>query len=205
MALLNEVTDSESILISVAAGEALVGHIEESEVALVLDNGGDLLPLLGGGINTGGVVSTGVEEEDAALGSSLEVSSQTLEVKTNGLLVVVAVLLNLEAGVGEDGLVVGPRGGRDVDLLSTGVELLEEGGTNSQSTGSGDGLGDGDAVEGGRVSAVGELGGSGSELGDTSDASILLVQLVLDDLLLGLANRGKNVGLASVITVGTDT
>lgn len=205
VALLNEVTDSEGILVGVTAGKALVGHVEEGEVALLLDDIRDLLPLLLAGVNTSGVVGASVEEEDAAVGGSLDISNQTLKVEADGALVVVAVLLNLETGVVEDGLVVSPRGGGDVDLLLAGEELGEESSTNSEGTSTGDGLGDGDAIKGGVVGAVSQLGGGGSELGDTSDAGVLLVQLGLNHLLLSLADGGQDVGLASIVTVGTDT
>lgn len=204
MALLDKVADGKGVLVDVATGEALVGHVEEGKVLLLLGDLGELHPLLGGGIDTGRVVSAGVQEEDAALGGGLHVGNHALKVEANGVLVVVAVLLDLEAGVEEDGLVVGPRGGRDVDLLLAGVEALEEGGADSQGTSAGDGLGDGDAVEGG-VLAVGELGGQGGQLGDTGDAGVLLVHLVVNDLLLGVADRGQDVGLALVIAVGTNT
>ena len=100
---------------------------------------------------------------------------------------------------------VGPRRRGDVDLLLAIVEALEEGGAQAESTSTGDGLGDGNAVEGGRVGAVGELGGELGEFGNTGDASVLLVQLVVNDLLLGGADRGEDIRLALVVTVGTDT
>lgn len=196
---------SKGILVSVTRGKPLVSHVEEGEVTLSLDSVGDLLPLLLSRVDTSGVVGASVEEEDAALGRSLDISNHALEVEANGLLVVVAVLLNLETGIQEDGLVVRPRRGGDVDLLVAGVVTGEEGSTDAQSTSAGDGLGDGEAVEGGRVGAVGELGCEGGELGDSGDAGVLLVQLGVDDLLLCLADGGEDVGLACIVTVGTDT
>jgi hypothetical protein len=55
-------------------------------------------------------------------------------------------LLDLEAGIEEDGLVVCPRRGRDVDGLCVRIETFEESATYSQGTGTRDGLCDGDAV-----------------------------------------------------------
>jgi hypothetical protein len=81
----------------------------------------------------------------------------------------------------------------------------EEGSANAEGTGAGDGLGDGEAVEGRRVGAVGEFGGERGELGDTGDPGVLLVQLCVDDLVLGLTDGGEDVGLASIVTVSTDT
>lgn len=205
VALLNEVADSEGILVGVTAGKALVSHIEEGKVTLLLHDVRDLLPLLLGRVNTGRVVSASVEKEDTAVGGTLDVSNQTLEVKADGLLVVVAVLLDLKTGMVEDGLVVSPRRGRDVDLLLAGEELLEESSTNTEGTGTRDGLGDGDAIKGGALGTVGQLGGGGRELGNTSDSGVLLVQLGIDDLELGLTDRGENVGLASIVAVGTNT
>jgi hypothetical protein len=202
VALLDEVTGSKGILVGVTAGKALVGHIEEGEVALLLHDIADLAPLVLGGVNTGRVVGTGVQQDDAVLGGSLDIGKQTVEVQTNGVLVVVAVLLDLEARVLEDGVVVGPAGVGKIDLLRVGVELLEESTTNSQGTGSGDGLGDDEAVllQNGRVGAVGQLGGGLGEGRDTGDAGILLVAARGHDLVLGGADGGQDVGLARIVT-----
>lgn len=205
LALLNKVADGKGILVSAATGEALVGHVEEGEVALGLDELGNLAPLSLGRIDTSGVVSTGVEEEDAALGSGLDIGNHALKVEANGVLVVVAVLLNLETSLGEDGLVVGPRGSGDVDLLLAVVELLEEGGADAESTSTGEGLGDDETVKSRRVGAVSELGGEGRELRNTGNSSVLLVHLAINNLLLGSADRGEDKGLAPVITVSTNT
>lgn len=108
VALLDEVADGEGVGVGVTRGEALVGHVEEGVVALGLDDVGDLAPLLGGRVDTGGVVSAGVEEEDGALGGGLDVGDHALKVEADGLGVVVAVLVDGETRVVEDGAVVGP-------------------------------------------------------------------------------------------------
>ena len=205
MALFDKMAHGEGVLVGVTASEALVGHVEESVVALLLDDVADLLPLLLGRVDAGGVVGAGVEEEDAALRGSLDVCEHTSEVKTDSVLVVVAVLFDGEAGIAEDGLVVGPGGGGDVDLLVAGVEALEEGGANAEGAGARNGLGDGDAVEGRGILAVGQLDGSLGELGDAGDAGVLLVQARGDHLLLSGSDRGQDVRLALVISVGADT
>ncbi len=71
VAISNEEADGSSILVSIARGEALVGAVHEDGVALGLAKGGDLLPLLDGGVHTGGVVGAGVEHEDGAILGSL--------------------------------------------------------------------------------------------------------------------------------------
>jgi hypothetical protein len=95
--LLDEVANGEGILVSVTTGEALVGHIEEGVVAVLLDNVTQSAPLVLGGVDTSGVVSASMEKDNAALGHVLDVLDHTLEIKTDGVLVVVSVLLDLEA------------------------------------------------------------------------------------------------------------
>jgi hypothetical protein len=106
--LLDEVAERERVLVGVAGCEALVGHVEEGVVVALLDGVADLLPLLLGRVNTSGVVRAGMEQDNAALGHGLDVGDHTVEVKTDGVLVVVTVLLHLKTAVGEDSLVVGP-------------------------------------------------------------------------------------------------
>jgi hypothetical protein len=173
-------------------------------VAHILADLGDLLPLGRRRVDTGRVVGTGVEEDGGTGGSSLQVSDHTLVVKGDGVLVVVAVVLGLEAGILEDSLVVGPGRGRDANLLLAGTPALEESSSEAESAGAGDGLGDGELVEDRGVVSVGKLGGSLREAGYTGDASVLLVGLALDNALLGLADGGEDVGLARVIAVGTN-
>lgn len=106
--LLDEVTESEGVLGGVTTGKALVGHVEEGVVVASLDSLSDLNPLLLGRVYTSRVVGTGVEQDNAVLGHGLDVGHHAVKVEANGVLVVVAVLLDLEAGVLEDSVVVGP-------------------------------------------------------------------------------------------------
>lgn len=106
---------------------------------LLLDELGELLPLLGGGVDTGGVVGTGMEENDRSLGHGLDVLLHGLKVETNSLGVKVAVLLCLEAGTLGDGVVVAPGGVGDVDGLA-GVVLGKELHADAEGTGSREGL-----------------------------------------------------------------
>lgn len=66
-------------------------------------------------------------------------------------------------------------------------------------------MGDDKAIESRGVLAVGKLGSSFGELRNTSDASVFLVQLGGDDLLFGSTDGRQDVGLALVVTVGTNT
>ena len=74
MALLNEVANGECVASGVTGGEALVSHVEEGEGLLLLDDVRYLLPLLGRGVNTSGVVCTSVEKNDGLLRDVLEKS-----------------------------------------------------------------------------------------------------------------------------------
>jgi hypothetical protein len=207
VALLDEVTQSEGIRVGVAAGESLVGHVEEGVVVAGLDGLADLLPLLLGRVDAGRVVGAGVQQDDALLRHGLDVGHHALDVEADGLGVIVAVLLGLEAGVREDGDVVGPGRSRDVDGLRAWVESREEVGANAQRAGTGDALRDGDAalLHGSRLGAIGELGRSLGEARDAGDASVLMVGAGLEQLLLGGSDRRQDVGLAGVIAVGADT
>ncbi len=71
MAFCNEMTNGESILVNVTGRETLVGHVEEWEVFLFLDEVGELSPLSFGGVDTGRVVGACVEEDDGLGGSGL--------------------------------------------------------------------------------------------------------------------------------------
>jgi len=207
VALLDEVAKSKGILVSVTTGESLVCHVEEGVVATLLHSVTDGPPLLLGGINTSGVVCASVQQDDAVLGHLLDVLNHALEVEANGVLVVISVLLHLQAGIVEDCIVVGPRGGGDVDGLCSRVVSLEESTTYPQGTSAGDGLGDGDSAffERSGLGAVGEQSGSLGEVGDTGDAGVLLVEVLLDHLLLGLLHGGQDIGLSLVVTVCADT
>lgn len=108
VALLNEISQRKSVLVCVSGGESLVCHVKEGVMLASLDGVADLLPLLRRRINTSGVVCACVQQEDASLGCSLNICQQALEIKTNGVLVIVPVLLDLQTGVLEDGAVVCP-------------------------------------------------------------------------------------------------
>lgn len=65
--LVDEMADGEGILGSVSRGEALVCHVKEGEEVFLLDKFRDFFPLSRGGVDTRGVVSAGVEENDGTL------------------------------------------------------------------------------------------------------------------------------------------
>ena len=71
VAFRHEVADGKSVASKITRSKALVGHVEEGEELLLLDNVGDLLPLLRGGVNASGVVGTRMEKNDGLLGHAL--------------------------------------------------------------------------------------------------------------------------------------
>lgn len=160
MTLSNKVAKRESITGDVSRSEALVGHIEEGEELLLLDDVGDGGPLLGGGVDTGRVVSACVEQDDRAFRGSLqkhvsgrnqgttvfatdqEIGLQAFEVESNVLLVEVTVMTDFEARVAEQRDVVPPGRSGDVDSLGMRVMASNEFTADSEGTSSGDALSD---------------------------------------------------------------
>lgn len=71
VALGDEMADGVRVAGGGAGGEALVGHVEEGEELLLLDDVGEFGPLFGGGVDTGRVVRASVEEDNRLLGSGL--------------------------------------------------------------------------------------------------------------------------------------
>jgi len=205
VALLDEVTDWESILVGVTRCETLVCHVEESVVLALLNSIADLLPLLRSWIDTSWVVGASVEQENAALLGTLDIVDQALEVEANGVLVVVSVLGNLQTGVLEDSTVVCPRWVGDVDLLCAWVPACEELTTDAESASARDGLCDDEAVECAGTLTICEKGSSLGELRDTGDAGVFLVGLRSNDLVLSNANGREHVWLSLVVAVGTNT
>src|SRR5580704_536882 len=97
MAFLDEVSHRKRVLICVSTCKTLVCHVKERVMLLFLDNVADLLPLLLGRINSGRIMSAGVQQYDRLLGSGFEISDHAIEVQPNCVLVVVPVLLHLQA------------------------------------------------------------------------------------------------------------
>ena len=73
----------------------------------------------------------------------LDILFQSSKVQTDGLLIEVPVLTDLEAGVTEDGSVVTPGWRREVDDLSGREEASQEGSSNSEGSGTRKRLGNG--------------------------------------------------------------
>jgi len=68
----HKVAHGKGITTGRARGEALVGHVEEGEELLLLNDVGDFNPLGLGRVDTCGVVCAGMEENNSALRSRLQ-------------------------------------------------------------------------------------------------------------------------------------
>ncbi len=149
-ALLDEVADRPGVVLEVPGREALVGAVEEGEVLLGADDFGDVGPLGAGGVDAGGVVRAGVQEDDAAFGGGVDGRAHAVVVEAFGLRGEVGVGFDGQVDVGEDLVVVGPGRGGEVDGLVVGadVEFGEE------ETAEVDGAGAGDGLEGGDLEDV---------------------------------------------------
>lgn len=144
--LLDEMSDSKGILVGVSTGKALVCHIEEGVMLLLLDHVTYLSPLLFRRIDASRIVRTSVQQDDRVLGSSLEILDHSIKVETNGVLVVVSVFRHLKTRILEDGVVVRPARRGNVDLLAARIETFKERAAYSKGTSTRDGLCDGDAI-----------------------------------------------------------
>lgn len=119
-----------------------------------------------------------MKKNDAALGGGLEIFYHTVKVQTNGLLVVVSVLHDLQARVFEDSVVVCPARGWYVDLLAGRIMTRKELATNSKGASAGDGLSYCDPIV---LDCIGRgtIGENSSSFGErryTCDSRIFLVK-----------------------------
>lgn len=141
-ALLDEVADRPGVADQIAGREALVGSVEEGELAALAHDGRDLLPLVLRGVNACGIVCAGVQEDDGAERRCPQRAHHAVEVEALGLGREVGVVGEGEADIGEDLVVIGPGGIGEVDggLGLRGVELGEEEAAQVNGAGSRDGL-----------------------------------------------------------------
>ena len=205
-ALGEEETEAVSVLVEATRGEALVGGIEEWVELSALADIGNLLPLSISGVDTGRVVSAGVQKHARAGLSSVKVSDHAVDVKTLGLLVEVAVLAHSNSSRGEHLVVVAPSGVAHVE--GAWSELGEELGNDTKGASTGQSLNRGDSgvTDKGAVEAEEDTLGALAELSKTIDGQILLIKSgISDNCCLSLADDGEDVGLAIVVAVGTDT
>ena len=93
--MLLEELDRVGIFFEITRGETLVGGVKGRVKLLSLDDVENLEPLSLSWINTGRVVSADVQHDNRVVLAGLQISLESLEVKSLCLGVVVAVILTL--------------------------------------------------------------------------------------------------------------
>lgn len=186
--LLHKVANGPGIAVQIARSEALVSTVEKREVLFGLHDLGNLAPLALRGVNTGGIVCTSVQKDDGVFCGIVQRSLHAFEVKALGALVKVWVRRRRHLDVGEDLVVVGPGGVRQVHdrvAIDLAIELLEEEGSEVQSSSAGDGLHRCDAAFGRCIGAEHQLASLAGEGGQTGDREIFMVGagVVADDFI----------------------
>lgn len=75
-----EVSDRESVFLCITTSEALVCHVEKGIMVLLLYHVADLSPLRFCGVDTGGIVCAGVQENDTTFGCVLQIFHQAIKI-----------------------------------------------------------------------------------------------------------------------------
>ena len=163
------------------------------------------VPLLGRQVDAGRVVAAGVQHDDGAGRRGGQLGDHRVEGDAAGGRVVVRVLLDGEAGVGEQRAVVLPARVAD-QHLGVGMQALEEIGADLQAAGAAQGLDGGDAA---LLDDVG-VGAEHQALhglvvgGDAVDGQVAARLLQLDQLLLGRGHAGQQRQLAVLVGIDAD-
>lgn len=106
----DEVSDRPGVVFETARCETLIGTVKEGKVVFRADELGKLDPLGAGEINPGWIMSTGMEQYDAARLSLLDSGTHAREVKAFCFRRKIGVRLGREPDIGEDLVVIGPCG-----------------------------------------------------------------------------------------------
>lgn len=206
--VLSKESQRVGILFEVTRCEALVSRVESAEVTLGFADVEDVLPLLGGGVNTSGVVSANVQENNRVVLGVLKVLTEAIEVETLGLGVIVAVGLPFLANNFDKTSVEGPSGAghQDVDVF-VGIPVREELETKTERASSRDTLAGSDATFLNLlvVSTIGKSEALGDVGVNTLNASVLVVHIKFQNLLFCLADTVEDERLSLVTTVDTHT
>src|SRR5438552_18416635 len=85
MSVIDEVSYSRGVLVCVTACKTLVGHVKEGKMISFLNRIADLPPLWLRWVDTGRIVSTRVQQENATLGRSSDIRHHALQIQTDGV------------------------------------------------------------------------------------------------------------------------
>jgi len=133
--LFDEISDGPGILLKVSGGEALIGRVEEGNQGVSLANFSDFLPLFPSGVDSSGVVGTGMEEDNGSGNCVVEELDHGRDVRSSSLGVVVGILDPFQSSVFDNVFVVKPGGVGKID--ESGEVLAEESESEAQGSGSG--------------------------------------------------------------------
>lgn len=84
----------EGVLSEVSCGVALVGTVEEGVESSLLEEDCELLPLSGGGVDSGGVVGAGMQKHDGPLFGFRKRFHHSLKVQSSGFGMEIGVCFN---------------------------------------------------------------------------------------------------------------
>mmetsp|Transcript_33703 Transcript_33703/g.100365 ORF Transcript_33703/g.100365 Transcript_33703/m.100365 type:complete len:362 (+) Transcript_33703:59-1144(+) len=123
--VLDKLADGRGVAFTVAGRKALVCHVEERKVVLLLHRLRDALPLPRRRVHARRVVGACMHQEQAAILRLVDVLEEAFQVEATRDGIVVAVRGRLNASVLPNVEVVAPRWCRDVHLGAWHVALLE--------------------------------------------------------------------------------
>ena len=188
-ALIDEVADGPGVADEITGCETLVGAVEEGEVVTLAHGHGDVLPLFLGGIDTGRIMSAGMEEDDGTRRGSAQGGDHAIEVEALGLRGEVGVVGEGESDIGEDLVVVGPGWRGEVEGGFVGMEAREEETSQMDGARAGDGLKRADAIfaDGRTVGAHDELLSGGDDICQAFDGEVFVERGFIVDGFAGLS------------------
>ena len=124
--LVDKVPDGPRIAHQVPRCEALVGAVEEGEMLALADHLGNLLPLVLGWVDASRIMGAGMQENDGPGQCRTQGCDHAVKVEALGLGGEVWVLDDVQADIGKDLVMVGPRGVGKVYLRALRMELRDE-------------------------------------------------------------------------------
>ena len=87
--VINELPDGKCISVHVPRGKSLVGHVKKGKQLPLLNQLGQLFPLLWPGVDPSGIMGTSMEQNDTAFWDVGDVLTSASEIKPTGSCIVV--------------------------------------------------------------------------------------------------------------------
>jgi len=145
--VLREESQRISILLEITRSEALISRVKGAEMILRFDDVEDVVPLSRGWVNTSWIVCANMEQDYGVVLCVFKVFSKSVEVKSFGYRVVVAVVLPFFTNNLNETSVKGPGGvwHKDINILM-GVPISKELQSETEGTSSRNCLGSSDTA-----------------------------------------------------------